>query len=129
MTIENEAFIDIEQTLHNRTNAKWVKFWREIQGELNKLTNAGKWDEAHKLADTVDLDDLVDDSITLATTLAEAALFLGGVTHCRQSKRSRFLRQPRPNRDRPRGWAVVYGPTGERKRSFASSVAHCVGGP
>jgi len=94
MTIENEAFIDIEQTLHNRTNAKWVKLWREMQGDLNRLANEGKWDEAHKLADTLDLDDLVDDSITLATTLAEAAMFLGASRIVDNPREATFFGDP-----------------------------------
>lgn len=77
MTIENEAFIDLEAALHNKTNALWVKEWREIQKKLNKLVNAGKWDEAHKFADELNFDTIVRKSTRLAHTLAEAALFLG----------------------------------------------------
>lgn len=77
MTIENEAFIDLEMVLHNKTNALWVKEWREIQKKLNRLANAGKWDEAHKFADELNFDRIVRKSTRLAMTLAEAALFLG----------------------------------------------------
>ncbi len=77
MTIENEAFIDLEMTLHHKVNALWVKEWREIQKKLNKLVNQGKWDEAHKFADELNFRQIVRKSTRLAKTLAEAALFLG----------------------------------------------------
>jgi len=77
MTIENEAFIDLEQALHHKVNALWVKEWRTIQKKLNRLANAGKWDEAHKLADELNFRKIVRKTTRLAHTLAEAALFLG----------------------------------------------------
>ena len=77
MSIDNEAFIDIELALHHKLNALWVKQWREIQKELNKLINQGKWAEAHKFADELNLRQIVRKSTRLAKTLAEAALFLG----------------------------------------------------
>ena len=77
MTIENEAFIDMELALHHKLNALWVKQWRETQKELNKLINQGRWDEAHKLSDELNFRQIVRKSTRLAKTLAEAALFLG----------------------------------------------------
>jgi len=77
MTIENEAFIDLEMALHHKVNALWVKEWREIQKKLNKLVNQGKWDEAHKFADELNFRRITRKSTRLAKTLAEAALFLG----------------------------------------------------
>jgi len=77
MTIENEAFIDLELALHHKLNALWVKQWRVTQKELNTLVNQGKWDEAHRLADETNFRQIVRKSTRLAKTLAEAALFLG----------------------------------------------------
>lgn len=77
MSIDNEAFIDLEQALHHKVNALWVKEWREIQKKLNRLVNDGKWDEAHKFADELNFRQIVRKSTRLAKTLAEAALFLG----------------------------------------------------
>lgn len=77
MTIENEAFIDIEQALHNRVDQLWRKKWRETQKTLNRLANEGKWEEATKLAQNISMDDIVEETKQLARTMAEAALFLG----------------------------------------------------
>ena len=77
MTIENEAFIDLEQMLHERVDKLWRAKWKDLQKQLNKLANEGKWEEASKIAQNVNFDDIVDETKGLARTLAEAALFLG----------------------------------------------------
>lgn len=77
MTVEIQAFIDLEQTLHDKVNGLWVKHWREIEKELNKLANQGKWAEAHKFADELNFRSIVRKSTRMARTLAEASLFLG----------------------------------------------------
>ena len=77
MTIENEAFIDLEQMLHLQTDLLWRAKWRELEKEMNRLANAGDWEGATKIANNIDLQDIADELEGLARTLAEAALFLG----------------------------------------------------
>lgn len=80
VTVENEAFVDIEMALHNKVEDLWLKQWRPIQKELNKLAaenTAASWNEAHKLTNSIDWEIIVSETIQLARTLAEAALFLG----------------------------------------------------
>lgn len=80
MTVENEAFVDIEMALHNRVEDLWLKQWRPIQKELNTLAaenTAASWHEAHRLTNSIDWEPVVSETIQLARTLAEAALFLG----------------------------------------------------
>ena len=77
MTIENEAFIDLEQMLHTQVDLLWKKKWRELEKEMNRLANAGEWDAASKIAQNIDLTDITGKTQQLARTLAEAALFLG----------------------------------------------------
>ena len=77
MTVENEAFIDLEEMLHLQTDILWRAKWKELEKEMNKLANAGDWDGAYKIANNIDLTDVADELEGLARTLAEAALFLG----------------------------------------------------
>lgn len=77
MTVENEAFIDLEQLLHMQVDLLWRKKWREYEKEMNKLVNAGNWDAAFAIASNINLKDVIEEVTPLARTLAEAALFLG----------------------------------------------------
>jgi hypothetical protein len=77
MTIENEAFIDLENALHVKFNRLWTPLWRDLQKELIRLANEGKWREARQLANNIDLKPLVDKLRPVARTFSEAALFLG----------------------------------------------------
>ena len=77
MTVENEAFIDLEQMLHNAVDFLWRAKWKELEKEMNRLANAGDWNAAQKIANNINLDDVIEDTKGLARTLAEAALFLG----------------------------------------------------
>jgi len=77
MTIENEAFIDLENILHDRVDRLWTRKWIDLQKQLNKLANAGQWREARDLTEQIDFSEIVDEVKTLARTAAEAALFLG----------------------------------------------------
>jgi len=77
MTVENEAFIDLEQILHVQVNLLWMTKWRELEKEMNKLANEGNWDAAFAIAYNIQLDDVISETRALARTLAEAALFLG----------------------------------------------------
>ena len=77
MSIENEAFIDLEQLLHVQTDLLWRKKWKELEKEMNRLVNEGNWDAAQKIANNIDLSDITEELEGLARTLAEAALFLG----------------------------------------------------
>ena len=61
MTIENEAFIDLEQMLHLQTDLLWRAKWRELEKEMNRLANAGDWEGATKIANNIDLQDIADD--------------------------------------------------------------------
>ena len=75
--VENEAFIDLENALHERTERLWNIQWRDIKRDLNRLANAGDWDAAHRRCDEIDFTEIVADVKQYARTLAEAALFLG----------------------------------------------------
>jgi len=77
MTVENEAFIDLEMLLHTQVDLLWRKKWRELEKEMNKLANAGNWEAAFAIANNINLDDVISETSALARTLAEAALFLG----------------------------------------------------
>jgi hypothetical protein len=77
MSIENEAFIDLEQLLHLQTDLLWRAKWRELEKDMNRLANAGDWRAATKIANNIDLSDVAEELKGLARTLAEAALFLG----------------------------------------------------
>lgn len=77
MTIENEAFIDIEMMLHNAVDELWQQQWLETQKELTKLANAGEWEAAFKIANNIEMQSIASEVEGLARTLAEAALFLG----------------------------------------------------
>ena len=77
MTVENEAFIDLEHMLHNAVDMLWKRKWRELEKEMNRLANAGEWDAASRIAQNIDLKDVIGETERLARTLAEAALFLG----------------------------------------------------
>ena len=56
MTVENEAFVDLEQLLHTQVDLLWRKQWRETEKEMNRLVNAGDWDTAVKIANNINLD-------------------------------------------------------------------------
>ncbi len=77
MSIENEAFIDLEQMLHTAVNGLWLSLWRDLQKEMTRLANEGDWYSAQKLAQNIDLTPIAQEVEGLARTLAEAALFLG----------------------------------------------------
>ena len=77
MTVENEAFIDLEQMLHLQVDLLWREKWREMEKQMNKLANAGDWDAAYRIANNIELEDVISETRALARTLAEAALFLG----------------------------------------------------
>lgn len=77
MTIENEAFIDIEQVLHNAVDQLWQRQWADIEKELVRLANSGDWETAYRIAQNIELTILVEEVEPLARTIAEASLFLG----------------------------------------------------
>lgn len=77
MSIENEAFIDIETALHKKVDKLWRKQWDQLQRQINRAVNKGDWDEAYKLCQEVDFQPIVDKTRRLARTFAEASLFLG----------------------------------------------------
>lgn len=80
MTVENEAFVDIEMALHNKVESLWLEQWRPIQKQLNTLASENtpaSWGEAHRLTNSIDWEPIVSKAKQLARTLAEAALFLG----------------------------------------------------
>jgi hypothetical protein len=77
MTIEHEAFIDLEQTLHRKVDRLWQKQWTTLQKKINTAANAGDWEQAYRLCDEIDFTEIVMKTRRLARTLAEAALFLG----------------------------------------------------
>jgi hypothetical protein len=77
MSIENEAFIDLEQMLHKAVDRLWRAQWRETEKELNRLANEDKWNEAQAIAQNINLSDVVEETKGLARTLSEASLFLG----------------------------------------------------
>lgn len=77
MSIENEAFIDIEQILHNAVDQLWQREWANLEKELVQLANAGEWGQAYRIAQNIELVPIVEETNQLARTLAEAALFLG----------------------------------------------------
>lgn len=77
MTVENEAFLDLENALHIQFDLLWRVIWRDTQKELFRLANEGKWDEANKIANNINLQIPVDKLRPLARTFSEAALFLG----------------------------------------------------
>jgi len=77
MSVENEAFIDLEQMLHVQTDLLWRAKWKDLEKEMNRLANAGDWDGATKIASNINLDDVITETKGLARTLAEASLYLG----------------------------------------------------
>lgn len=77
MTVEHEAFIDIETALHEKVDKLWRKHWDGLQKQINTNVNSGNWDEAYRLANEIDFTPIVEKSQRLARTFAEAALFLG----------------------------------------------------
>ena len=108
MTVENEAFIDIEQMLHKRVDRLWKKQWVSLEGEINKAANAGEWDRAFQLCDEIDFTDVVAKSRRLARTLAEASLFLGA-SRIVEPESATFMGAPDENLlDRAvEQWAIV----------------------
>ncbi len=93
MTVENEAFIDLETALHVRFNSLWLAMWNDIRNELFTLANKGDWVTARKIANNIDMKPLVDDLRPLAATFSEAALFLGASRIVNPSDTS-FLGKP-----------------------------------
>lgn len=77
MTVEHEAFIDIEQALHRKVDKLWQKHWSVLKKKIYTAANAGDWEKAYRLCDEIDFTEIVMKSRRLALTLAEAALFLG----------------------------------------------------
>ena len=77
MSVENEAFIDLENMLHERTDRLWRILWRDLQRDLIRLANEGRWDEALDRTNNIDFSEIVADLLQLARTAAEASLFLG----------------------------------------------------
>jgi hypothetical protein len=77
MTIEHEAFIDIEQALHKKVDRLWQKQWAGLKRKINTAANAGDWEQAYRLCDEIDFTEIVMKSRRLALTMAEAALYLG----------------------------------------------------
>jgi hypothetical protein len=93
MTVENEAFIDLETMLHEKVDLLWRRKWREIEKDLSRLANEGKWHEAVQIASNINLDDIVEETKALARTLAEAALFLGA-SRIDDPKNASFFGEP-----------------------------------
>jgi hypothetical protein len=58
MTIEHEAFIDLEQTLHRKVDRLWQKQWTTLQKKINTAANAGDWEQAYRLCDEIDFTEL-----------------------------------------------------------------------
>ena len=77
MTVEHEAFIDIEQALHRKVDRLWQKHWGNLKKDIMRAANAGDWDKAYRLCDEIDFTEIVEKTSRLARTMAEAALFLG----------------------------------------------------
>lgn len=77
MSVENEAFIDLENILHDRVNRHWQQKWIELQKQITSHVNAGEWQQARKLTDEINFTEIVEDLVGLARTAAEASLFLG----------------------------------------------------
>lgn len=77
MTIEHEAFIDIEQALHRKVDRLWQKHWGNLKKDIMRAANAGDWEKAYRLCDEIDFTEIVEKASRLARTMAEAALFLG----------------------------------------------------
>jgi hypothetical protein len=108
MSVENEAFIDLEQMLHTQTDILWRRKWKELEKEMNRLANAGEWDAAVKIANNINLDDVIEETAALARTLAEAALFLGA-SRIVNPEESSFFGEPdeRLINNGVEQWAVV----------------------
>lgn len=77
MTVEHEAFIDIEKALHEKVDRLWRKQWDQLQRQINRAVNKGDWTEAYSLCNEIDFTPIVKKTQRLARTFAEAALFLG----------------------------------------------------
>lgn len=77
MTIEHEAFIDLEQALHRRTEQLWMKHWRGLRARIMSAANNEDWETAFRLCDEINFTPIAEKLSTLARTMAEAALFLG----------------------------------------------------
>lgn len=77
MTIEHEAFIDIETALHEKVDRLWRKQWDQLRREINRAVNKGDWGKAYALCNEVDFNPIVEKTKRLARTFAEASLFLG----------------------------------------------------
>ena len=61
MSIENEAFIDLEQILHSQTDLLWRAKWRDLEKDMNRLANAGDWYGATKIANNIDFTDVAEE--------------------------------------------------------------------
>ncbi len=96
MTVENEAFIDIEMALHRRIKSDWNKHWLELQKEITKLAMSGDWEAAHRLTNSINFEPIVSKHEQLARTMAEAALFLGA-SRFGSPRQSSFFGNPDEN--------------------------------
>lgn len=108
MTVEHEAFIDIEQALHRKVDRLWQKQWAELKRKIHIAANAGAWESAFRLCDEIDFEPIVAKSRRLARTMAEASLFLGASRIDEPEKASFYGKPDEDLLDRAvEQWAIV----------------------
>lgn len=108
MTIEHEAFIDLEQALHRRTDELWQKHWREIRKQIMSAANREDWEAAFRICDEINFATIAAKLRPLARTMAEAALFLGASRHDEPENASFYGKPDEDLLDRAtEQWAIV----------------------
>lgn len=75
--IKAEAFISIEETTARTLDANWVKAAEALTSEVTKLVEAGRFNDAHALADSFRLPALGDNHLGKIEELAVSAMLFG----------------------------------------------------
>jgi GNAT superfamily N-acetyltransferase len=92
--ITHQAFLDLEEALAGRMRNSWRRHWNPLAKEILQLTAQGKFDEAHKVADSIDAGLVFDHHRAHARTLGMSALLLGASRIRGSIRNSRIAKTP-----------------------------------
>jgi GNAT superfamily N-acetyltransferase len=74
---KHQAFLDLEEALARRLSGAWSRYWTDIERRMRSLVEAGQFDQAHALAEAIDVGPLFQRNRRFAQTVGMAALLLG----------------------------------------------------
>lgn len=77
MAIKHQAFLDLEAGMAGQLGAAWGPYWRDLAKQIKEAVEAGDWDRAHELVDTLNMAEVLEKRKDTLHTFGMAALLLG----------------------------------------------------